>query len=138
MSDKTNQSGFTLIEIIVVVTIMAMVAGLVLMKQPWHSAGLNTDATVRALTNAMRLARSRAIAQDRDVAVITGSGGFTVDGGAPWRLPPEQALSTSNVVFTPDGGSTGGTILLVAGPRRIAVDVNWLTGRVRYEEISTQ
>ena len=36
---------------IVVIVIMAMVAGLVLVRQPWHSAGLNTDATVRALTN---------------------------------------------------------------------------------------
>jgi hypothetical protein len=35
-----------------------------------------------------------------------------------------------------DGGSTGATILLAAGPGRIAVDVNWLTGRVRSPNIT--
>ncbi|HEY1410651.1 MAG TPA: GspH/FimT family pseudopilin [Rhodopila sp.] len=133
--DTTRQAGFTLIEMIVVIAIMAMVAGLVLVKQPWHSTGLNTDATVRALTNALRLARSRAIAQDRDVAVVTAPRGFSVDGGPPWALPREESLNPAQVVFTPDGGSTGGTIMLAAGRRRIVVDVNWLTGRVRSREI---
>jgi general secretion pathway protein H len=120
---------------IVVIVIMTMVAGLVLVRQPWHSVGLNTDATVRALTNGLRLARSRAIAQDRTVSVVTAAGGFSVDGGTVWKLSPEATLSASQVVFTPDGGSTGGTIVLDAGPRRIAVDVNWLTGRVRSRDI---
>ena len=137
MRPKAKQAGFTLIEMIVVIVIMAMVAGLVLIKQPWHSAGLNTDATIRALTSALRLARSRAIAQDRDVVVVTASGGFSVDGGPAWVLPSGEALTASQVIFTPDGGSTGATILLAAGPRRIAVSVNWLTGRVRFGELNT-
>jgi general secretion pathway protein H len=132
---RENQAGFTLLEMIVVIVIMTMVAGLVLVRQPWHSVGLNTDATVRALTNGLRLARSRAIAQDRTVSVVTAAGGFSVDGGAIWKLSPEATLSASQVVFTPDGGSTGGTIVLDARPRRIAVDVNWLTGRVRSRDI---
>jgi general secretion pathway protein H len=133
----SGQSGFTLIEIIVVITILTLVGGLVLTRQPWHSAGLDTDATLRALMNAMRLARSRAIAQDREVAVVTAPNGFSVDGTAPRMLPPDQALSPSRVVFTPDGGSTGGTILLLAGQRRIVVDVNWLTGRVGARETAS-
>lgn len=135
---QAGQGGFTLIEMIVVMVIMGLVAGLVMVKQPWHSAGLNTDATVRALTNALRLARSRAIAQDRMVAVDTAAGGFSVDGGAAWVLPQQEFLSASRVVFTPDGGSTGGTILLAAGARRVAFDVNWLTGRVRAREATPQ
>lgn len=135
---KANQAGFTLIEMIVVIVILGMVAGLVLVKQPWHSAGLNTDATIRALTSALRLARSRAIAQDREVMVITAAGGFSVDSGPPWVLPSGEALSPSRVIFTPDGGSTGATIVLAAGPRRIALTVNWLTGRVRFGELKTQ
>lgn len=76
MKAEKDQAGFTLLEMIVVVVIMATVAGLVLVKQPWHSVGLNTDATVRALTNGLRLARSRAIAQARTVSVVTAPGGF--------------------------------------------------------------
>ena len=138
MRPATKQAGFTLIEMIVVIVIMALVAGLVVVRQPWHSAGLNTDATIRALTNGLRLARSRAIAQDRAVAVITGPGGFSIDGGAAWMLPAGEALSPSEVIFTPDGGSTGATILLAAGARRIAVSVNWLTGRIGYQEAGAQ
>jgi hypothetical protein len=58
--------------------------------------GLHTDATVRALTNVLRLARSRAIAQDRDVVIITAARGFSIDGGPAWTLPEEEAFSRSD------------------------------------------
>ena len=45
---------------------------------------------------------------------------------------------SAQVVFTPDGGSSGAVILLAAGPRKIAVDVNWLTGRARSRELNAQ
>ncbi|HET6306245.1 MAG TPA: GspH/FimT family pseudopilin [Rhodopila sp.] len=133
--ETARQAGFTLLEVIVVIVIMAMVASLVLVKQPWHSTGVNTDATVQALTGALRLARSRAIAEDRAVPVVTGARGFSVDGAAAWVLPSEVVLSPSQVIFLPDGGATGATILLFAGERRVAVEVNWLTGRVRSQEL---
>jgi type II secretory pathway pseudopilin PulG len=127
-----------LIEMIVVIVIMAFIASLVLVRKPWHSAGLDTEATVRALTSALRLARSRAIVQDREVSVITGERGFSLDGGAPWVLPPGEALSASQVIFMPDGGSSGATIVLAAGPRRIAISANWLTGRVISRDMGAQ
>jgi general secretion pathway protein H len=133
---RRDQAGFTLIEMIVVIVIMALIAGLVIVRRPWHSVGLDTDASVRALTSALRVARSRAIAQDREVSVVTGAIGFSVDGAAPWVLPSGEALSAGQVIFTPDGGSSGGVIVLAAGPRRIAVSVNWLTGRVGTQEVA--
>ena len=84
MRAKIGQDGFTLIEMIVVIVIMAMASGLVLVKQPWHSPGLNTEATMRALVNGLRLARSLAIAQDREVSVVTAANGFAVDGRSSW------------------------------------------------------
>jgi general secretion pathway protein H len=133
-----SQAGFTLIEMIVVIVIMALVAGVVLVRQPLHSAGFDTEATVRALTSALRVARSRAIAQDRDVQVVTAAGGFAVDGGASWVLPSGEVLSPTQVIFMPDGGSSGATIVLAAGPRRIAISVNWLTGRVLSRDLGSQ
>lgn len=138
MRPGPHSAGFTLIEMIVVIVIMAAVAGLVLVRQPWHSIGWTTDATVAALTNALKLARSRAIAQDRIVTVVTAANGFSVDGGAVQILPSGETLSPSQVIFTPDGGSTGSTILLTAGQRRIGVTVNWLTGRVLSRELNTE
>jgi general secretion pathway protein H len=125
-----------LIEMIVVIVILTMVAGLVMVRQPFQSAGLNTDATIRALTGSLRLARSRAIAEDREVAVVTVAEGFSVDDGAIWRLPSGEVLSPSRIVFLPDGGSTGARILLAAGTRRIVMDVDWLTGRAVSRELA--
>ncbi len=135
---RQSAAGFTLIEMIVVIVIMAFIASLVLVRQPWHSAGLDTEATVRAITSALHLARSRAIAQDRDVTVVTAAAGYAVDGGLPQSLPDGETLSAAEVVFMPDGGSSGTTILLVAGPRRIGFFVNWLTGRVLVRALNTE
>jgi general secretion pathway protein H len=123
---------------IVVIVIMGLIAGLVLVRQPWHSAGFELDATQRALTAALRLARSRAIVQDRNVAVVAVARGFSLDDGAMWVLPADEALTPARMIFTPDGGSSGGTILLASTRRRIAVSVNWLTGRVRAQELPAQ
>jgi general secretion pathway protein H len=131
------QAGFTLIEMIVVIAIMGLLAGVVLVRQPWHSAGLDLDVTERALTSAVRLARARAIVQGRDVTVITGAGGFSLDGGAVWALPAGQAMSAVRLVFTPDGESSGGTVLLASAGARVAMSVNWLTGLVQARHLTT-
>jgi general secretion pathway protein H len=133
-----SQRGFTLIEMIVVVAIMGLIAGFVLVRQPWRSTGLDLDATQRALIAALRLARSRAIVQDRPVAVITGDAGFSVDGGALWVMPAGQVLSPAQVVFTPDGASSGATIRLASARAQVAVSVNWLTGRVSARQLAMQ
>jgi general secretion pathway protein H len=135
---RRGQHGFTLIEMIVVIVIMSLIAGMVLVRRPWHSAGLDLDATQRALTAALRFARSRAIAQDRPVAVITDAAGFSVDGGAPRVLPAGETLSPAQVIFTPDGEASGGTIVLTSAATRIGVTVNWLTGRVSARELGAR
>lgn len=121
--------GFTLIEMIVVLAIVSLIGGLIVIRHPMASAGLNFDTAERRLTAALRLARSRAIAQDRLVTVETGPLGFAVDNGVPRLLPSGLSLTQARLVFLPDGGAAGGPVVLAGPGRRIAVAVNWLTGR---------
>jgi general secretion pathway protein H len=131
MHPQSQESGFTLIEMIVVLAILGMVAGLVLVRTPWHSSSVDTEAALRSLTNTLRLAQSRAVVEDRDVMVDLAANGFYVDRGPMTVLPAGEELKPMHLVFTADGGSTGATILFSAGESRFLIDVNWLTGRVR-------
>jgi general secretion pathway protein H len=135
MTRAKTQGGFTLIELMVVIVIMGMVAGLVMIHGPWRSARIEMDASARALTGMLRLARSRAIVLGRDVVVTSDASWYRVDGGSPWQLPRGEAISAAKIVFTPDGVSAGGPIVLSSGGERIAVAVNWLTGRVQADAV---
>jgi general secretion pathway protein H len=125
-----RQGGFTLIEMIVVVTILCLVAGLVLARPSWRNRGLDTEAALRTLIDTLRLARARALTQDRPVSVEVTDESFAADGGPFYALPNGIHLSPARITFNPDGGSTGGTIMLSVGDDRYDISVNWLTGRV--------
>jgi len=40
-----------------------------------------------------------------------------------------------DIRFNPDGSSTGGRIVLADPPRRVAVGVDWLTGRISIADV---
>jgi general secretion pathway protein H len=130
-----REHGFTLIELIVVLVILGLAMGLVLTQGPARSPTAEFDSVVRQVTEALRLARSRAIADDRTVAVQFAPRGFRVDQETAIALGPDISLSGSRLIeFTPDGGSSGGEVTLRMGDRRAAIGVDWLTGRVTLSE----
>ena len=55
---------------------------------------------------------------------------YTLETAASERLGERVAA----IRFFPDGGSTGGRVVLGFGDRERAVDVDWLTGRVRLND----
>lgn len=137
-------AGFTLIEILVVLAILGFALTLIVgYRQPWSNA-LGLDGTARELASGLRLARAQAIARDRPVAFTLDlkTHRYRIDAGRPRRLPDkvavtfltirgETARSTqASIRFNPDGSSTGGRISLDEAGRRMAVGVDWLTGRV--------
>jgi general secretion pathway protein H len=144
-----RRSGFSLIELIVVLAVMGFVLVLIVgYKAPWSSA-LNLRGTAAELAAGLRLARSEAIADNRPVvlAVDLANHRYRIDS-APMRQIPTRlsiALLTVNgerrtatigdIRFNPDGSSTGGRIVLADGGRRIAVGVDWLTGRVTVADV---
>jgi general secretion pathway protein H len=141
--------GFTLIELVVVLAVMGFALVLIVgYKAPW-SSGLGLEGTAAELASGLRLARSQAIADNRPVAFALDLAGhrYRIGGETPRSLPAKLsiALLTVNgekrsatigdIRFNPDGSSTGGRITLADGARRVAVGVDWLTGRVTVADV---
>lgn len=131
---RRREAGFTLIEILVVLVILGLVAGLVLGRGPQRSATLDLRSQAGQLAQTLRGARGRAIATNRVVRVRidVAQRRFAADGEAIRSLPPPMQIATTAAVFAfaPDGSASGGRITLGEGSARIQVAVDWLTGRV--------
>ncbi|MBV9248246.1 MAG: prepilin-type N-terminal cleavage/methylation domain-containing protein [Acetobacteraceae bacterium] len=126
------QRGFTLIEMIVVLAVLGLMLMLVLTHGPAHSERLTLEAATREVAGTLRVARARAIAQNRIVAVRLAPNGFQMDGDTLRLMPPALLLSgPSFIAFQPDGSSSGGSVAVQGGGMRDAIVVDWLTGRIR-------
>jgi len=138
-------AGVTLLELLIVLTLMAIVAGFVI---PMFGGPLSTSelrSTARQLAAGLRLARSEAVSQRRETFLVLDVAGkrFKVDRDPQeHKLPSRVELklftaqndlvdeSVGSIRFFPDGGSNGGRITVAAGERKFDVDIDWLTGRV--------
>lgn len=137
--------GFTLLELLIVLALMAIVAGFVM---PMFGGPVSTSelrATARQLAAGLRLAQSEAVSQRRETFLVLDVAGkrFKVDTDPhEHKLSPKIELklftaqndlvseSVGAIRFFPDGGSNGGRITVAAGARKFDVDIDWLTGRV--------
>ena len=141
--------GFSLIELLVVLAVMGFVVALTVgYRAPW-SSGLSLEGIAAELSSNLRLARSQAIADNRPVAFALDLAGhrYRVGGDPPRSLPPKlsvglvtvngerRSATSGDIRFNPDGSSTGGRIMLSDAGRRVAVGVDWLTGRVTVADV---
>lgn len=138
-------AGFTLLELLVVVTIMAAVYILVPRMFVNGVSGADLRATSRNLAAGLRQARSLALTERRETALTVDleKRNFALSGNARVFQMPEKieiSLFTAqsevagdkqgSIRFFPDGSSTGGRVTVSSGEQKFLVDVDWLTGRV--------
>ncbi|MDQ3774540.1 MAG: GspH/FimT family pseudopilin [Pseudomonadota bacterium] len=137
-------AGFTLIEIIIVLTLAGLLLALVPPRLSAALAAAEIRSAARELASALRYARSRAVTRHAEVLLTldTERRRYRVSGSR-WRALPEdlqvklttarserRSRGVGSIRFYPDGTGTGGQIALGSGARRFIVDVSWLTGRI--------
>jgi general secretion pathway protein H len=146
-----GQRGFTLLEVIIVVVILGLVAGLVIARGPARSQTLDMRAAAADVARILRGARGQAIGTDRSVLVLVDvtRRAIAVDGGPIRTIPGNLAVAVqavpqetrgktlAGIRFQPDGSASGGRIVLSDGSRRTQIAVDWLTGRVTIGDAPT-
>ncbi len=147
---REASSGVTLLELLIVLSIMAIVAALVLPM--FGGNGVSTGelkSAARQLAAGLRVARSEALATRQETRVMLDieQRTFRIDRDASLHTLPrmiEVKLFTAQsdlvndrvgaIRFFADGGSNGGRVTLAAGTRKYDIDIDWLTGRVAIQD----
>lgn len=144
-----REAGFTLIEVVVTLAVLGFALALIVGYKPPWSGALGLRGTAAELASQLRFARSEAILRNRPIAFEVDLAAHQVKVGQrrARQLPRavDIALLTiagerlgaakGDIRFNADGSSTGGRITLADGTRKIAVGVDWLTGRVSVADV---
>lgn len=140
---RLSEAGFTLLEMLIVIAIIALAAAVAMPALTRPSDGVLLRATARDVMSAMRLTRAMAIARNTETALSIdvdkrtfASAAIRTQTFAPditaevtfARLGRTAAHSTGSFRFFPDGSSTGGDVALRLHGREARICVNWLTG----------
>jgi general secretion pathway protein H len=137
-----RRAGFTLIEVVAVMLIIALVASLAVTMMPGTGRGglkaltLQTAALLRReRLGAVLTGRERQVSLDGERRVLVG------DAGNILAIPRDVVLDVLGidalwsgrhavVRFTPDGASTGAVLKLTRENAEYEVRVDWFTGGV--------
>ncbi|WP_080290354.1 GspH/FimT family pseudopilin [Pseudomonas syringae] len=132
--------GFTLMEMLVVIVLMSIAIGLVGFGLQQGLSAAKERQTVGQMVNALRATRVKAIVTGQPARTVFDlrKKAFQAPGqrAHQWPAGLQVTMQTaaemgSTVEFYPDGGSTGGNLMLVNGDRRWRIDIGWLTGSVQ-------
>ena len=138
--------GFTLLELLVVVTILALASTQVGVNLAGDRGDLESIA--RTLVTDLRYVRSRAMVGNVDTALVVdlSRGAYYSRAAKIEReLPQSVALELTvdrrdaadqhgRIVFYPDGSSSGGKVRLTRNGRSLDITTAWLNGYVSLRE----
>lgn len=146
---KARISGFTLVELMFVMVIIALMMGLVATSMSSSISSAEARAASRKLVASLRYTRTRAILDKSEKVLLVDieNRSYQAPGRKMVKLPEGVELTittarselTSEAVagirFFPDGGSTGGHIELLINGREYRINVAWLTGETRLQRL---
>jgi general secretion pathway protein H len=143
---RRQAAGFTLFELLVLLAILALVAGL-LPQATAAVPGFRFRAAVRELAGGLRLAQARAVLGGAPVDFLLDPAAqlWQASGEAPRRLPAAIERLEAEIAglpadagprlrFLPDGSASAATLRLQGGGRRAVLRIAWIGGRVSVDE----
>jgi general secretion pathway protein H len=142
---RTSQAGFTLLEMVCVLALVAMMAAVLLPFVPRHTTRSRLQGYALQTAALLKADRTAAIRHGLAVATLVDAGGRQIRSGASTdmiRIPDDVRIdatlprscnrreSLSTISFFANGMSCGGAITLSRLDVGYEVRVNWLTGRI--------
>jgi general secretion pathway protein H len=135
--------GFTLVELLVALAIVGLMLAVAVPAGSRFYDGMQTREAVRAVVTLFAAARQQAItsgeAQDvlvwpEERRIVLGKTVRRLPGGVRITVHGAKEINRERagvIRFYPEGGTSGGGIDIInPGAGTIAIDVDWLTGRV--------
>ncbi len=133
--------GFTLVEVLVVITLMAIVAGsisFVALRQSDDLLSLSRD-----IVSSMKMTQLRAIREDRPLQIEIDLENNSIEFTEKIITLPESFFITVKtasdqliddqligMTFYPDASSSGGSILLESETELFEINVIWISGKI--------
>lgn len=145
----SHSAGFTLFELLAVLAIGGLVLTFAVPAITSTMPNLQMKAAARDFASTLSTARSRAIAQNRETLFIVdlSNRGYWIEGTVKSRKWPDflrtrfftavedlRDEAQGQIIFYPDGTTTGGELTFIHEDNEISVAVDWLTGRTRIAE----
>ena len=150
-ASRHPEAGFTLIELMAVVAILAVMATSVLMLTRTSSRGATLKANAVAVAAHLMEARTKAMRRRRDEVVLVDVRRkqlvrqesrkvthLNQEIGLAMVASDAERLSANvaGVRFFPNGSSSGATLRLDYNGEKYDVRVDWLTGRVAIQPVT--
>ena len=147
--DFKSASGFTLLEILVVMVIAGLMIALIPPLFSGAVSGTKLKGSARDLAVALRETRSQAIIRNTEqlVQLDLETARYRIGNKKPRTLPTDVVMAVQLITgdyveekaqhvlrFFPDGSSSGELITLNGGNRAYHLQLNWLTGSITITE----
>jgi general secretion pathway protein H len=142
---SSNDCGFTLLEMIAAVCLIALAASVVMPRIGASRQAMKLRATAVELASNLKMTRTAALTSNADAVLVVDaeSRKYSAAGAVkPTQIPKDIALryvakavefaspSHAGFRFRPDGTASGGEIALQSGTNVATISIDWLTGAV--------